>query len=71
MAKKNGFNKAANAAIVSGIILMVFSIWAFFYVNGSSDLSRMIIEFRSEVFGVAVSVFLFGIVGKFIGVKLG
>jgi len=71
MVKKNGFNKAANAAIISGTLLIILSLFAFFYGNGASIFSQLVMEYRSEVFGVAVGILVFGIVGKFLGVKLG
>lgn len=71
MAKKNGFSKFANTALISGTFLILISVVAFLYVNGDTTLQRMIVEFRSEVFGVAVGIFIIGIVAKFIGVKLG
>jgi len=71
MVKKNGYNKFANTAIISGAFLVVLSILAFLYINGDTTIQRMIVEFRSEVFGVAVGIFVIGVVAKYIGVKLG
>jgi len=71
MVKKNGYNKFANTALISGAFLMILSVLAFLYVNGDTTIARMIVEFRSEVFGVAVGIFFVGLVAKLIGVKLG
>ena len=71
MAKKNGFNKFSNTALISGAILIFLSVAAFLWVNGDSTCQRMIVEFRSEVFGVAVGIFVIGLVAKLWGIKLG
>ena len=71
MVKKNGYNKFANTALISGAFLIIVSILAFLFINGDTTFQKMVVEFRSEVFGVAVGIFFIGTVAKLLGVKLG
>lgn len=66
MARKKNKQRFGMIAVVSGIILMLFSLIAFFSINNG-----FITEVHSEIFGVGAALFVIGILYLIFKIKVG
>ena len=56
----------ANTSLLTGSILMLLSFGAYFY-----KLNGFISEVHSEIFGVGIAIFIFGLIYLLFGKKIG